>query len=127
MSITSPIPLPMTGKSALRRGMESNQNMISQMLSGRQNQERIEQEKLANAQMNQYRMGNLDLSKQELGLKNQLHPLQMNLLKQKIESIKELANQRKNGFGGAGVGQKEESFFQNLVARDNPQLGNDPN
>ncbi len=128
MAITGPIPLPMTGMSALRRGMESNQDMISKMLLGRQNQERIEQEKLANAQMNQYRMGNLDVSKQELGLKNQLHPFQMELLKQKVLSEKALEEQRKRNPGGlGGVGQKEEMFFQNLVAKDNPQLGNDPN
>jgi hypothetical protein len=50
------------------------------------------------------------------------------LLEADIEAKRALSKQREMSLSGGigGVGQKEEMFFQSLVAKDNPQLGNDP-
>lgn len=66
------------------------------------------------------------LEAQELKLKNQFYP---SLTNAQIENYKALSNYRSLGggsTGGLGAGGKEELFFQNLVSKDNPQLGNDP-
>jgi len=62
------------------------------------------------------------LEAKELELKNQFYP---QLTRSQIDSAKALANIRKFGGGGVGVGGKEELLFQNLVGRDNPGLSPD--
>ncbi len=40
----------------------------------------------------------------------------------RINAQNAMANWRNMGGGGGGTGQKEEMFYQNLIAKDNPQL-----
>lgn len=57
----------------------------------------------------------LDIQKQQLA--NKYYP---DLIKS------EIALNQMGGRGSLGTGTKEELFFQQLVSKDNPQLGNDP-
>jgi len=59
------------------------------------------------------------LEAEELKLKNQIYP---ELTKSQIANNFALAKQRQLGGAGLGTGGKEELFFQNLIAKDNPQL-----
>jgi hypothetical protein len=59
MPITGPIPLPQSGADAFFNGATQTQNILSKILAGRQNQEKLQQSGLANKQLNDYRMGSL--------------------------------------------------------------------
>jgi len=59
----------------------------------------------------------------ELRIKNEFLP---QTLKSEIDARNALSNYRGMGGIGMGTGGKEEFMFQNFVARDNPQLQNDP-
>ncbi len=119
MAITGPIPLPETGMDAFLKQLQLGEE-------------------------NRYKQGTLDIAKQAESREGQLQPLRLDELKAKIEEQKiinqnkdaylksqiesnlALSNQRKTGASGLGTGGKEELFFQNLVAKDNPQFNNDP-
>jgi hypothetical protein len=118
--ITGRIPLPKTGMDAfleeLQRGTKN-----------RQAQQKIENEALANEQLNKYREGELGLEQQKFGLEKQQSPLKLDLLRAQIESQKSLSEWRKRNpnMAGMGTGGKEEQFFESLVAKDNPHLSPD--
>lgn len=59
------------------------------------------------------------LQVQELFLKNKFYPSDM---QSQVDSRKALADMRALGGAGLGAGGREEMLFQQLVAKDNPQL-----
>jgi hypothetical protein len=131
----SRIPMPGNFIDAMLKGTQIGSNIVDPMMQRKIKEKELEQASIANQNLNDYRMGQLDIEKQMMPGKMALDRAHANyygaqadprLLEANIQSQQALAKQRQMGLGMGGVGQKEEMFFQNLVARDNPQLGNDP-
>jgi hypothetical protein len=117
-------------------------DVLDYVIKDRQKRQELEQNKLASEQLNQYRMGQLELEKALNPSKiamNEAYAGQARaqadprLLQAKLESEQALANQRKNygqgntrNTGRMGVLQMEQRDFRELVSRDNPQLNDDP-
>src|SRR5882757_3144877 len=117
MSLLDRIPIPIGGMEAFEKSRESKQNIINKILEGHQNQERINQQALSNDQLNKYRTNSLELQKQS-------HPLEMDLLREKIKSMKELSEWRKRGGSGnkGGASTGDELKFHQVVSDYNPHL-----
>jgi hypothetical protein len=119
MPLIDRIPMPGLPGESFESGAKTGSSIINAIIARQQNQKKIEQQGLADQQLDKYRMGSLGIQQQGLGMRKELQPMQLELLKSKIEDLK------RGGKGGAGVGQKEEMFFQDLVRRDNPNLPTD--
>ena len=120
------IPLPKLGYEEFGTGMNEGSEMIKRLMDTRNQQ------------------GNLAINQQAALREQQMHPLKLDELRQKIREQEianrykaqymqsqinannALSNQRKTGTGGLGTGGKEQQFYQSLIAQDNPHLNNDP-
>jgi hypothetical protein len=98
-------------------GMSNTQDMLSKILSGRQNQQKIINDKLANEQLNKYRQGELGIQQQTENRLGALNPLNMKLLEAKINAENSLSNQRKNSSTGltGGVDIKDLVALQKTI------------
>lgn len=86
--------------------------IMERILQGKQNQQKIEQDRIANEQLNQYRMGELGLRREELPSQVALRKAQAKYYNTGI------------GAGGRGVGvdiQKQRGLMQQIIA-DNPGM-----
>ena len=88
MPITGMIPLPESPEDSLLSGAATSQNILSNILAGKQNQQRLAQQALESQQLNQYRNAQLGLERQRLGQEQQFIPLKLDLLRAQVEAKK---------------------------------------
>lgn len=115
--------MPLAPIAGTNTGMEE---FLKQLQIGQQNRaknQELQQTALSNDQLNQYRQAQMGIAKQELGLKQQEAPLNMDLLKARIEGEKALADWRRKGGGGKySTGTGDELKYHATVADYNPDL-----
>jgi hypothetical protein len=109
------IPMTKSGGDSFIEGINTSNDMMAKLLAGKQAQQRIQQEALANEQLNNYRMGQLNLEKD-------MNPLRLDLLKAQIEAQKALSNQRSSGMMNSTAQQKDINSLIAQIKKDNPGL-----
>lgn len=118
------IPLPGDPGSEIAKIPTDVNNILAKILEGKQRGQEL-------ADTAKYRQGELGLKQQEQNRLQGEEPLQMDLLRAKIEGEKSLAKWRNSNPGvgtrRGGVGQQAENSFQSYVAKDNPEIADDPN
>ncbi len=112
-------------------GMKQGADIGKSILEGFLNKKKLEQEAMANQNLNDYRMGQLDIEKQMMPGKMALDKAHANyygaqadpeLLRSKIDSENALANQRNLMAGAGSVQAKDIMSFRRELMQSNPGM-----
>lgn len=99
------------------QGAKVGQNILASILAGKQREQQLAQQALADKLQNQYQMGELGLSREKFNEEKKLTPLKMDLLKAKIEQALREKYNRPNATqlkSKEGLQTQADSLFEAL-------------